>query len=98
MVRHLNYDSFGNILSDSNPSVAFPFLYTGREWDPAAKSSRMRVVHSFGREDQLDRAAVERLAGSLGRLLGQGQPTAGTAPELAYAGSVAFGVSAASKV
>ena len=61
------------------------------EWDPAARSSRMRVVHSFGREDQLDRAAVERLAGSLGRLLGQGQPTAGTAPELAYAGSVAFG-------
>jgi hypothetical protein len=49
------------------------------------------VVHSFGREDQLDRAAVERLAGSLGRLLGQGQPTARTAPELAYAGSVAFG-------
>ena len=30
--------------------------------------SRMRVVHSFGREDRLDRAAVERLAGSLGRL------------------------------
>jgi hypothetical protein len=59
------------------------------EWDPAAKSSRMRVVHSFGREDQLDRAAVERLAGSLGRLLGQ-EP-AGAAPELAYAGSVAFG-------
>ena len=39
----------------------------------------MRVVHSFGREDQLDRAAVERLAGSLGRLLGQEQ--AGAAPE-----------------
>ena len=61
------------------------------EWDPAARSSRMRVVHSFGREDQLDRAAVERLAGSLGRLLGQGQHTAGAAPELAYAGSAAFG-------
>jgi hypothetical protein len=59
------------------------------EWDPAAKSSRMRVVHSFGREDQLDRAAVERLAGSLGRLLGQ-EP-AGTAPELTYSGSAAFG-------
>ena len=40
------------------------------EWDPATKSSRMRVLHSFGREDQLDRAAVGRLAGSLGRLLG----------------------------
>jgi Transposase DDE domain len=60
------------------------------EWDPATKSSRMKVVHSFGREDQLDRAAVERLAGSLGRLLGQGQHT-GTAPEVAYAGSAAFG-------
>ena len=59
------------------------------EWDPATKSSRMRVVHSFGREDQLDRAAVGRLAGSLGRLLGR-EP-AGAAPELAYAGSVAFG-------
>ena len=61
------------------------------EWDPATKSSRMRVVHSFGREDQLDRAAVERLAGSLGRLLGQGQEAAGVTPELAYAGSVAYG-------
>jgi hypothetical protein len=59
------------------------------EWDPATKSSRMRVVHSFGREDQLDRAAVERLAGSLARLLGR-EP-AGASPELAYAGSVAFG-------
>jgi Transposase DDE domain len=59
------------------------------EWDPATKSSRMRVVHSFGREDQLDRAAVGRLAGSLGRLLGR-EP-AGAAPELAYRGSVAFG-------
>jgi Transposase DDE domain len=59
------------------------------EWDPATKSSRMRVVHSFGREDQLDRAAVERLAGSLGRLLGQ-EP-AGVTPELAYSGSVAYG-------
>ena len=59
------------------------------EWDPATKSSRMRVVHSFGREDRLDRAAVERLAGSLGRLLGR-EP-AGASPELAYAGSVAFG-------
>ena len=59
------------------------------EWDPATKSSRMRVVHSFGREDRLDRAAVERLAGSLGRLLGR-EP-AGITPELAYSGSVAFG-------
>jgi hypothetical protein len=61
------------------------------EWDPVTRSSRMRVVHSFGREDQLDRAAVERLAGSLGRLLGQGREAAGVTAELAYSGSVAFG-------
>jgi len=61
------------------------------EWDPVTRSSRMRVVHSFGREDQLDRAAVERLAGSLGRLLGHGQEAAGITPELAYSGSVAYG-------
>ena len=62
------------------------------EWDPVAKSSRMRVVHSFGREDQLDRAAVERLAGSLGRLLGRDPDGApGAAAGLAYAGSVAYG-------
>src|SRR6266567_1320833 len=61
------------------------------EWDPATKSSRMRVVHSFGREDQLDRAAVERLAGSLGRLLGRGREAARATPELAYSGSVAYG-------
>src|SRR2546429_6450026 len=62
------------------------------EWDPVAKSSRMRVVHSFGREDQLDRAAVEGLAGSLGRLLGRDPDgTPGAAAGLAYAGSVAYG-------
>ncbi len=62
------------------------------EWDPVAKSSRMRVVHSFGREDQLDRAAVKRLAGSLGRLLGRDPDgTPGAAAGLAYAGSVAYG-------
>ena len=59
------------------------------EWDPATKSSRMRVVHSFGREDQLDRAAVR----AAGRVAGPpaGPGPAGAAPELAYAGSVAFG-------
>jgi hypothetical protein len=39
------------------------------EWDAAAGVSRTRVLFSFGREDQLDRAAIERLIGSLSRLL-----------------------------
>jgi hypothetical protein len=39
------------------------------EWDPVARRSRTRVLYSFGREDELDRAGVERLVGSLSRLL-----------------------------
>jgi Transposase DDE domain len=62
------------------------------EWDPAAKAARMKVLHNFGREDQLDRAAIERLAGSLCRLLEPGRAAALRAgPDLAYQGSVAYG-------
>src|SRR6516162_6273766 len=61
------------------------------EWDPVAKAARMKVLHSFGREDQLDRAAVERLAGLLCRLLEPGRAAACAARGLAYQGSVAYG-------
>jgi len=39
------------------------------EWDPAVGVSRTRVLHSFGREDEIDRAAVERLVAALTKLL-----------------------------
>ena len=39
------------------------------EWDAATGTSRPQVLHSFGREDRLDRAAIERLVTSLTRLL-----------------------------
>jgi Transposase DDE domain len=42
---------------------------THNEWDPATKTSRPKVLHSFGREDQLDRDAIKRLVASLSRLL-----------------------------
>jgi hypothetical protein len=61
------------------------------QWDPAAKSAKMRVLHNFGREDQLDKAAIERLAGSLCRLLDPGRAAALREPGLSYRGSVAFG-------
>ncbi len=38
-------------------------------WDPLAKRSRTEVLYNFGREDAASRAALERLAGSLGRFL-----------------------------
>ena len=43
------------------------------EWDPTAQASRTKIVHSFGRTDQVDPAAIERLITSLRRLL---DPTA----------------------
>ena len=39
-------------------------------WDPVSHTSKAKVLHSFGREDELDRAAIERLIASLRRLLG----------------------------
>ena len=59
------------------------------EWDPAAKSAKMRVLHNFGREDQVDKAAIERLAGSLCRLLDPARAAALREPGLSYQGSVA---------
>lgn len=55
------------------------------EWDPVRKSSKMRVLYSFGRAEQVDRAAVGRLIDSLTRLLDEtptdGSRQAGTAVE-----------------
>ncbi|RBY75317.1 IS1634 family transposase [Geodermatophilus sp. TF02-6] len=64
-------------------------------WDPVAGASKMQVLHSFGREDQLDRAGIERLIASLSKLLDPAaalQATVGaTAPELAFVSSRALG-------
>jgi hypothetical protein len=62
------------------------------EWDPERGMSRTKVLHNFGREDELDREAVRRLVASLTRLLPAGDPAAMTAPaELAFTGSVPLG-------
>jgi len=47
------------------------------EWDPAAKTARTKVLYSFGRADQLDRAGIERLIGALTRLVGTEHAPAG---------------------
>src|SRR4051794_17901029 len=39
------------------------------DWDPAARPSRTKILYSFGRTDQVDTAAIERLIVSLSRLL-----------------------------
>jgi hypothetical protein len=50
-------------------------------WDPAKRQSRAQVIHSFGREDQLDREALARLVRSISRFLEPGEALAATAPE-----------------
>src|SRR5215212_10084286 len=62
------------------------------EWDPARKCSVARVIHSFGREDRLDRAALARLVRSLSRVLEPEQALIATASaELEFARSVPLG-------
>jgi hypothetical protein len=50
------------------------------EWDPASKSSKTKVLYSFGREDQLDAAGIRRLVAALCRLLEPGEALSATAP------------------
>jgi Transposase DDE domain len=62
------------------------------EWDPATKTSRPKVLYSFGREDTPDRAVIERLVGSLCRLLEPGAAlTATTRTGLSFVESRSFG-------
>ncbi|MGH3627764.1 MAG: IS1634 family transposase [Sciscionella sp.] len=53
---------------------------THNEWDPVTKTSRPKVLHSFGRADQLDRDAIKRLVASLSRLLGPTEALSATTP------------------
>lgn len=48
------------------------------QWDTARGRSVTKVIHSLGREDELDKAAVTRLIGSLRRLLSPGEQLADT--------------------
>jgi len=62
------------------------------EWDASTKTSRPKVLHSFGREDTLDRAMIERLVASLCRLLDPGAALAATTTTgLQFVSSRAFG-------
>ncbi|XIJ51837.1 IS1634 family transposase [Kitasatospora hibisci] len=55
------------------------------EWDPVAGASRTKVLHSFGREDEIDRDAIERLVTALTRLLDPARAAVLTGPtELAF--------------
>ncbi len=50
------------------------------EWDAKAGVSRPRILFSFGREDQLDRGAIERLIAALARMLDPAAATSAARP------------------
>jgi Transposase DDE domain len=50
------------------------------EWDATAGRSKVRILFNFGREDELDPAAIRRLIRSLARALPAGEALAATAP------------------
>jgi len=50
------------------------------EWDPVAGRSKVRILFNFGREDELDPAAIRRLIGSLSRALPPDEALAAAAP------------------
>jgi hypothetical protein len=50
-------------------------------WDPEAKRSKVQVVYNFGREEQHNRAALERLVASVSRFLDPDRALAATAGE-----------------
>jgi hypothetical protein len=49
-------------------TVAY-YALAENDWNAAAKRSETRVIHSFGRADQLDRAALQRLVASINRVI-----------------------------
>jgi Transposase DDE domain len=58
------------------------------EWDSAAGASRTKILHSFGREDELDKDSVKRLVAALSRLLDPADAVAAATPgELSISGS-----------
>src|SRR3954447_6186285 len=65
-------------------------------WDPVARVTKAKVLHSFAREDEVDRAGIERLIASLTRLLDStaalaGTPSAGGGPGVEFVSSRALG-------
>src|SRR4051795_8596691 len=49
-------------------SVAY-YALAENVWNPQAKRSEAQIIHNFGRADQLDKAALQRLIASIQRVI-----------------------------
>lgn len=59
--------------------------------EPATKSAKMRVLHNFDREDQVEKAGIKSRPGALSCLLDVGRATVVREPGRVCRGSVSFG-------
>src|SRR5208337_4629525 len=60
-------------------TVAY-YALAENDWNADTKRAEARVVHNFGRADQLDRAALQRLVNSINRVLDEDGGVANTTP------------------
>ena len=60
-------------------TVAY-YALAENDWNADTKRAEARVVHNFGRADQLDRAALQRLVNSINRVLGEDGAVANATP------------------
>jgi hypothetical protein len=60
-------------------------------WDGAAKRSKVQVIYNFGREDQANREALQRLVASVTRYLDPGKALAASAEGLEFTESRPLG-------
>jgi hypothetical protein len=54
--------------------------FARNEWDPESQRSRTRVLHNFGRKDEIDKDQVGRLVSALSRLLDPAEALAASEP------------------
>jgi len=62
-------------------------------WNATAKRREARVIHSFGRADHVDHAALQRLVRSINRILGEGE-TEAPSKDVASTGRVDIAIDA----
>src|SRR5271165_2479096 len=65
-------------------TVAY-YALAENDWNADTKRAEARVVHNFGRADQLDRAALQRLVNSINRVLDEDGGVANTTPAVTHA-------------
>lgn len=66
---------------NADGSVAQYYQLAENVWDPAKQCAVAKVVYHFGRAEQLDQAALQRLAGSILRVF-SGAEALATEPEV----------------